>query len=358
MTSKSIARARQALRTSTSMFRRKVDAALPIDLTKQGREKRREFAATLGSLADDEARLLAGDILIDELAKHHKRTKNTSTRHFLVTFCWDAGVLSIDQPHDLELKAKLDAMCLKVRKRMSKIGLQGIGVIEIVAVRGGQDMPPRLLAHIHLIQWTTDRQFRPKVAARSLMATGAFPNSFGAPGVTILSRKMAAINFRNKDSEAYDRLFADLHRDQTKSSLTWLGYYLLQAPAFVKQVCPVKGKPDKSVMRSNSTSYSPQLALALHCLLSSVPITDAIFSIGKEGQLVGGPWRKRFKAGLAKRHAREKARRGKASKAKVRHRRSRLLKRLRLEQRLEATLSARRHEIVNGVSPGRLWKSQ
>lgn len=345
MSSKSIARAREALRKSASMFRQKVDAALPISLTKEGREKRREFAATPGSLADDEARLLAGDILIDELAKHHKRTKNTNTRHFLVTFCWDAGVLSVDPPYDLKLKA----MRLKVYKALQKVGLQGVGAFEVAPLRGSKGAPPRFLVHVHFQGWTNDRRFQPRAAAKALIATGAFPNSFGAPAVTILSRKMAAKNFRAKDSEVYDHLFSDLHRDQTKASLTWLGYYLLQAPAYVKQVCPDKRKPGETVMRSNYKNYSPQLALALDRLLNEIPFPDAVFSVGKEGRLVGAAWRKEFKDRTKKTLARteEKARRGRASKAKVRRRRSKLLKRLQRDEKRSSRESSSNHSPSN-----------
>jgi hypothetical protein len=326
MSSKSIARARQALRTSTSMFRRKVEAALPVSLSKKGQKKRREFAAAPGSLADDGARLLAGDTLIDELAKHHERTKNTDTRHFLVTFCWDAGLRSIEPPHDLELKA----MRLKVYKALQKMSMHGIGVFEISPMRGSKGEAPRFLVHAHVIGWTGDPWLQPKTAAKALNATGSFPNSFGAPGVTILSRKMAGKNFRNKKSEAYDHLFSDLHRDQTKASLAWMGYYLMQAPAYVKQVCPDKRKPGKTVMRSNYTNYSPQLALSLHGLLNEIPIKDAVFSVGKEGRLVGGAWRKEFNARVKKASVdpRDKAGRGKLFRSKVRRRPSKLLRRL------------------------------
>lgn len=329
MSSKAIGRARDALRKSTAMFRQKVNAALPSSLTKEGREKRREFAVTPGSLADDEARLLAGDILIDEMAKLHGRTKNTDTRHFLVTFCWDAGLMSIDPPYDLKVKA----MRLKAYKALQKVGLEGIGAFEIAPLRGSKGTPPRFFVHVHFVAWTTDRSFKPKTAANALNASGAFSNSLGAPAVTIRSRKMAAKNFRAKDSEVYDHLFSDLHRNQTKASLTWLAYYLLQAPAYVKQVCPDKRKPGKTIMRSNYKNYSPQLALALYSLLNEIAFTDAVFSVGEEGQLVGRAWRREFKARMKKASGDpDKARRRRASKAKVRHRRSRLLKRLQREE--------------------------
>jgi hypothetical protein len=331
MPRKSFAKAREALRRSIYLFRHKVDSALPISLSDKGRGKRREFAAAPGSLADDEARRIAGDILDQDITKHHKRTKHTHTRHFLVTFAWDVGVLSIEPPYNFDLKA----MRLKVHKALAKIGLQGIGAFEIVPLRGSKEEPRRFLVHIHVIAWTTDPWFQPKRSAKRLNETGSFPNRFGAPGVTIHSRKMAAKNFRAKDSPIYDHLFSDLHRDQTKASLTWLGYYLLQAPAHVKQMCPDKRCPGKSVMRSNYTNYPPQLALNLHQLLSQIAFTDAVFSVGKEGGLVGRAWRTRFKAAMKKQCDRsaDKIARRKASKAKVRHRRAKLLKRMQRDEK-------------------------
>ncbi len=295
------------------MFRQKVEAALPISLSKKGQEKRREFAATPSSLADDKARRIAGDILIDELAKHHRRTKHTGTRHFLLTFCWDAGVLPIEPPYDASLKA----MRLKVHKAVTKIGLQGIGAFEIAPLRRSKTEPCRFLVHVHVVGWTTDQRFQPKKKAEALNDTGSFPNSFGAPGVTIRSRKMAAKNFGNKNDPIYERLFSDLQQDQTKASLTWLGYYLLQAPAYVKQVCPDKRQPDRAVMRSNYMNYSPQLALTLHQFLSQVAFTGAVFSVGKEGKLVGREWRRRFKAEMKRRTGRTGAKRCRRKRSKI-----------------------------------------
>lgn len=336
MPRKSKFRAREALRKSIMLFRQKVEGVLPLSITKQGRRKTSVFVVKSGSLADDEDRQLAGDILIEELAKHHKRTKDTATRHFLVTFCWDAGELPIDPPYDFNLKA----MQLKAYKALSKLGLQGIGAFEVAPLRASKGAEPKLLVHVHFLGWTADSSFKPKAAAKAMNGRGTFPNGFGAQGVTIQSRKMAAKNFRKKKSEAYRHLFSDLHRDQTKASLTWLGYYLLQAPAYVKQLCPDKRKPGKTVMRSNYKNYSPQLAHALDRMLSEVSIIDAVFSVGKEGQLVGRAWRKNFNNRLRKASSasQREAHRKAQSKAKVRRRRASLLKRLESEVTRSRTL--------------------
>jgi hypothetical protein len=217
-------------------------------------------------------------------------------------------------------------------KALNGLGLSGMCVFEAVALRKSKLNPERLIIHLHAVCWTLDRTFQPIVAAKKLMARGSFPNSLGAPSVSIQSRKMAANRFRDKQGTQYLHLFSKLHKDQTKASIGWLGYYLFQAPAWVKQLVPRKDRCDGLAMRSNSKNYSPQLALALDRLLSEIQFTDAVFSIG-DGKSILGPWRTKFRKEFDRpqvprlRGKKVKAKKT-TSKAEVRKRRARLMKRL------------------------------
>ena len=319
-----------ALDKSIRITSDRITAAKPSAFFAKGRKMLAKLEAPHGSLADSVARRAAGRLMIDELSAHHKRTKKKGYRHFLVTICWDAGVLGAEPSFDYDL----DAMQIKAYKALNGLGLSGICVFEAVALRKSKLNPERLIIHLHGVLWTSDQSFQPIVAAKKLMARGSFPNSFGAPSVSIQSRKMAAARFRDKQSARYTHLFAKLHKDQTKASISWLGYYLFQAPAWVKQLVPRKDRCDGLAMRSNSKNYSPQLVLALNRLLSEIQFTDSVFSVG-DGKSILGPWRTKFRKEFAVRDApklkgkRKKGMKRKSnSKAEVRRRRARLLKRL------------------------------
>lgn len=319
-------RARVALRKSVKAFRAKVVAALPFPIGKTNSRKRRAHEILPGTLADDGARIVAGDALIEQLIAHHKRVDTTAARHFLVTFCWDAGLIG----EGANKAVDLTRMKLKVYKALKSLGLHGIGVFELSPLRKTKFNPALLVGHFHAFAYTSDRSFKPKAAAKRLNARGAFPNRFGAAGVTIQSRKMAAKNFA-KGSEIYRHLFSDLDLDQTKASVAWMGYYLLKALAFALQLCPRKHKPGQFVIRSNSTNYSPQRALELERHLNQISILDAVFSVG-DGSAIGRPWRASFRAGMKKLSGDDKERRcatkRKSSKAKARKRRARLERRM------------------------------
>jgi hypothetical protein len=292
---------------------------------KEGLEARKRHVINPGSLADDHARIAAGDILIEQLARHHNQSRKAKTRHFLITFCWDAGLL----PDGAKEVPNLKAMRLDVYKALADLGLSGIGVLEVSPLRSTKTNPAMLIAHFHVIGWTSDLKFRPRKAAQRLSEKAKFHNSLGAPGVTIRSRKASAKNF-NKKSDAFDRLFSKLHRDQTKASMAWLGYYLFKAPAYIMQLCPKKNYPDRFVMRSSASHYSAHQALNVERLLNTVPIVDAVFSVG-EGTGVGQAWRARFKRKLKKLYwcSAEQRRRKKRKKGRVKMRRSNLQKKLR-----------------------------
>lgn len=293
MKSESRQRAYEALDHSIKVCRERIVQAKPSPLLQASRGRRVSASVPHGTLADDAARRIAGRALIDELVAHHRRNKGKGLRHFLATFCWDAGRLDPQGPMTFDLAA----MRLKVYKKLQALDLSGVCVFEAVALRKTKHNPESLLIHVHAICWTRSRSFKPFATAQKLNSLGTFPNQFGAPSVSFQSRKMAATRFRNKQSARYDQLFAKLEKDQTKASMAWLGYYLFQAPAWVKQLCPKVGRDTGLAMRSNSQNYSPSLAIALDRLLSQIRLTDAVFSVG-DGKAVKTPWAQSYRRGL------------------------------------------------------------
>jgi hypothetical protein len=309
-----------ALDKSIRIFSEKVALAKPSAFLPKGRKLLAKMAPPIGSLADCDARRLAGRYMIDELLNHHQRTKKKGYRHFLVTFCWDAGVLLPVPPFEFDLQA----MQIKAYKAIKKVDVSGVGVFEAMALCKGKFNPEQLAIHLHAVCWTRDRSFKPERWAKRLQ--NSFRNSLGAPSVSIQSRQKAATRFRNKKSTQYRHLFSKLGKDQTKASMAWLGYYLFQAPAWAHQIVPRKQRADALAMRSTSQKYPSQLALALDGLLSSIDIMDAVFSVG-EGKAILTPWRRQFRKAFSDRDALRKGRK-KTAKLAVRKRRARLLKRI------------------------------
>lgn len=314
-----------ALDKSIRIFTEKLNVAKPSSILPEGRKLLARMAPPPGSLADHAARRSAGRLMIDELLAHHQRTKKKGYRHFLLTLCWDAGVLSADKPFEYDLKA----MQIKAYKAIKKLGLSAVCVFEAVALRKSKRNAELLIIHLHAVCWARAKTFKPIVAAEDLMKRCDFPNWLGAPSVSIQSRAMAANRFKDKRSAQYRHLFSKLDKDQTKASMAWLGYYLFQAPAWVKQLVPKKKREDKLALRSNSKNYSSQLALALEQLLTEIQTTDAVFSVG-DGKSILGPWRQKFRQDLVKRDLPKLSQKSRkmASKARVRRRRAQLLKRL------------------------------
>lgn len=312
--------ARAALDKSIKIYGEKVALAKPSAFFPEGRKLLAKMRAPTGSLADSDARRFAGRAMIDELLEHHQRTKKLGYKHFLVTFCWDAGVLPSEAPFEFDLKA----MRMKAYKALKKIGMSGVGVFEAVALCKSKYNPERLLIHLHAVCWTRDKTFKPQRSAKQL--SSSFANPLGGASVVIHSRRMAATRFKEKESEQYLQLFSKLHKDQTKASIAWLGYYLFQAPAWAKQIVPNKDQVGRLAMRSTAQKYTPELALAVEQLMGEIKIMDAVFSIG-DGKTILTPWRRRYRKSVAdKKEASIKRRRQK--KAAGRLRRVQLLKRL------------------------------
>lgn len=94
-----------ALDKSIRIFKKKLNVAKPSPFFPEGRKLLARMTAPSGSLADNEARRAAGRLMIDELLAHHQHTKKKGYRHFLLTLCWDAGVLSVERPFQYDLKA-------------------------------------------------------------------------------------------------------------------------------------------------------------------------------------------------------------------------------------------------------------
>jgi|GEM_PF-6741953 len=309
-----------ALEKSIGQFDAKVSLGMPTTLTAQGRKLRRKLSAPAGTLADKDARRFAGQTMISEMVEHHKRTKGKAYRHFLVTICWDAGVVNAAGPFDYDLSA----MRRKAYKSARDVGLCGVFVFEVVPLRRSLGLGESLLIHLHGACWTKDPAFQPEVSARQL--SRRFKNSLGAPSVTIQSRQKAATKFRNKRSDIYAHLFSELDEDQSEESMAWLGYYLFQAPAWAKQIVPKRDRGDRFAMRSCQKGYSPQLAISLHKLLSEIEWKAAVFSVGT-GKAVLSPWRTKCRLETKPKPAGKKPR-NRNSIAKVRKRRARLLARM------------------------------
>lgn len=320
--------AEKSAKKSISIFRHRVEKDMPASLLDGGRKKRRKYKDAAGSLGDDKARFESFKILKRLFLNNLSEKENEDRRYFLCTFCWDDGIIDIDEPHLPDIKP----MKLKVYKWLQRVGLSGIGVVETAAFRESEYNTELVFAHIHAICWTTSSEFRPKKAAKRMMASGSFPNRFGAPGVDIRSRKMAANRFPSKKSDQYNHLFSDLDIDQTDESLAWLCHYLFKAPAFMKKVMPKKTNLKKTRMVVDPANYPQGLALKHEQILHELRVIDAVFSIG-EGKKICSKWRAEFKGGKkqkpvalpSRRKCRKKSKR---SKRKVKSRRKRLLKKL------------------------------
>jgi hypothetical protein len=283
--------AMRALERSIEIFRHKTNASLPcafLDATKRSRLERKPPP---GSLGDDAARLAAGHAMIQILAELLDQLEvDPGRRFFLSTFCWDEGRVDPLKPVDEERLFK--RLKHKVFKTSQALDLNGIGVVETAPFRKSKLHNEMFFAHIHVLHWTSDKSFKPNKAAQELMDGRSFPNSLGIPSVTIRSRKKARNLFRG-GREARDHLFSDRHLDQTPKSLAWLGYYLFQAPSYVKHAYRKK-KWAKAKLRTSQKNYPLQLASALQSFLCLIPIPDAVFGIG-EGRRIRVEWKRRYR---------------------------------------------------------------
>ena len=323
-----IASAVEALRRSIKIFDNQVLAASPSPLLKPNSKLLRKLRPGPGSLGDGAARAEAGTALIGALVDLYPKLRRIGKpRFFLVTFCYDQGMLELDA----KSIPQLEPMKHKIYKAVASIGLDAIGVMEVAPFRKSELHDEMLFVHGHVVGWTFDPTFKPNKVASALMKGPAFPNSLGLPSVTIRSRRKAANVFRG-DEAAAERLFSNLEEDQTDASLAWLGYYLFQAPSYAQHAYPDKKRSRKIKLRK-SKNQSHSLAIASRRLLNTIPIGEAIFGIGK-GRLVRLDWKGRYLQAM-KGHERtqqaskaETRRRRKAKKLVIKKRQAKLTKRM------------------------------
>ena len=323
-----ISSAVEALRRSIEIFDNQVLAASPSSLLKPNSKLLRKLRPEPGSLGDGAARAEAGTALIGALVDLYPKLRRIGKpRFFLVTFCYDQGMLKLDAKD----APQLEPMKHKIYKAVASMGLDAIGVMEVAPFRKSKLHDKMLFLHGHLVGWTFDPAFKPNKAADFLMKGPAFPNSLGLPSVTIRSRRKSANVFQGEEVLA-KRLFSDLEEDQTDASLAWLGYYLFQAPSYAQHAYRDKKRPGKVKLRK-SKNQSHSLAIASRRLLNKIPVGEAIFGIG-EGRLVRLDWKRRYLQAM-KAHERtlqasraETRRRRKAKKLIIKRRQAKLAKRM------------------------------
>lgn len=333
MAHESMVEAMKALKKSTEIFRQKVSVPAPCPILTGKRGDKRWKPPVPNSLADDRSRMAAGRALIECLSGALDWDDAPPWRRwYLVTICTDKGRIDLDTVDPISLKGLIH----KTYKALADLGLHGVGVVEPAPFRKSKLHGKMIYAHPHCVVWTDDQDFKPNNAAELLMESKRFPNSLGLTSVTIISRKKAASLFKGSDYQR-DLLFADLKRDQTSNSMAWLGYYLWQAPSYVKHAYkPKNGKRDVQ-LRTGTKHYSPQFAVAVQNLLNCIPTIATVFGIG-DGKRIRAEWKKKYIKEIGGRSVAEvtkkaavKRRKAKKAKGKAGHRRAIRARRLESE---------------------------
>jgi hypothetical protein len=203
--------------------------------------------------------------LISHFNEHHKPVAKISFG--FLTLCWDEGITAITSP-DLDIVK----MKHKARRAIRDLGAHGIAAIDIHPLRhakGGR----QILAHVHSIIWWEKGKSNPKRAAKSLQRR--FPNSFGAKGIKITTRKQAVAKRIAKGAMVHAP-----SANMTDDDLAFLAAYMLKAPNMVKRLVCDPGCPEKSTMKTTADGYSDVVALHMARIWSYVTPYDAIFAIG------------------------------------------------------------------------------
>lgn len=250
---------------------------------------------TVGTLADDTARLNAISAMIDATFAHRRRYMKVAKlgipkpRHFLFTGCYDDGLIIGDTISE----AQTDRVIDKTYRLIREMGLHGVFALQIVGIRDTRDNTYHIWLHVHGIAFTRDLDFKPVKAARAFSKRRAYSNMLGAPGVSLRSRKHSARTFRNKQAEFYKFAFSSPKVDQTYASLSHLAYYILHPPEFMLKLVPSKHDDAKGALRSNKDDYPAWLAQRIHQLENQIPIEKAVFSVGG-GKEIRSLWKRLF----------------------------------------------------------------
>lgn len=180
-----------------------------------------------------------------------------------ITFCWDAGLTWERQP-------RIDSVSLQniVQHRLRRLGLQGIGVVEIDVLTNITGEPGRrLLVHVHCYCWG-QAALPPIKTARALSMLPALTNALGAASVTIEPVRLSEI------------------------SVAWLAAYMFKPPSREKNRIPRRNVPGAFVMRE--ARLKPASAVRLVELLSHFEFGDLLFSVG-EGRFLAKTIRENFR---------------------------------------------------------------
>lgn len=238
------------------------------------------YDADHAHMANQAAVNLLSQLTIDQLVNHFISIQNDETvRHFFGTFCFDDGIAHVEGYFDInveKLKKKTD-------KAIREAGLNAICVLQADVLKKNKDHRyDRLLVHFHAVCWTSDGKFKNRKAAKRLSGLPSFKNSFGAPSVTLVSRKDSAAKWHNgnKHNRKTPARFGLPEQDQNAHSMAHLGFYMISMPAYAKNLVPAKGKR-KSYLRSTDKNYSCKLALKAVEFLQTIKITDAVFGVGE-----------------------------------------------------------------------------
>ncbi|MDG5750220.1 hypothetical protein P8R33_03785 [Qipengyuania sp. XHP0211] len=252
---------------------------------------------TVGTLADDTARLHAISAMIDANNAHRRRYVKLDKlgihrpRHFLFTGCYDDGLIIGDTITEMQIDRVID----KTYRLIRDMGLHGVFALQIVGIRDERDNTYHVWLHVHGLTFTQNIDFTPVKTAKALSQRRAYPNTLGAPSITLRSRKHSARLFRNKQAPFYKFAYRNLKLDQTKASLSHLAYYILHPPEFMLKLVPSKTDPAKGKLRSNKGDYPAWLANRIHQLENQIPLVKAVFSVG-QGKEIRSMWKRLYVA--------------------------------------------------------------
>lgn len=213
-----------------------------------------------------EARLASSQAMIAALLAHSNELGNQNVEYFMGTFCPDAGVTPLQNPH-----ISIAALKRKIDKAMRSHGLHGVYVVEVeILLRLEGEPGPRLMFHVHAVCWRRYRKILPRRLAKSMMASRAFSNNLGARGVVFTAMQ-----------------------PQTPSSVAGLAQYITKFPACVKQRRKLRSGRHKLV--HEQSKYSGSMMMRMIEVLSHIPLYSAIGAVG-EGKAVRRAWKIRMTA--------------------------------------------------------------
>lgn len=202
------------------------------------------------------------DAMLDEYASAPFRER------YFTTFCWDAG-FSWERGPDIDLVSLKNI----INHRIRRLGLHGIGVLEIDVLKNITGEPGRrLLAHVHCYCWPVGADFDAEKAARELNRCRGLRNSLDAPAVKIQAVSLYEI------------------------SIAHLAQYMFKWPSRAKNRVPLRRWPGHYAFRD--ARLPTQSATRLVEILSHMEFGDQLFAIG-DGAALATDIRRRFRDNMA-----------------------------------------------------------